>query len=63
MRCPKCRFDSGKEWNVLCPPCDGGCGYKLGFFQWSWQKKWPLLVWVLPAIQLIVVIFAVARGH
>ena len=49
MKCPKCKFVSGKEWTVLCPKHLGGCGRNLSFFEWMVNQKWPLII-LIPAV-------------
>ena len=34
MKCKKCKLDSGKEWQTLCPTSRGGCGYQNNFIEW-----------------------------
>lgn len=34
MKCPKCKLDSGLEWDVICPTAFGGCGYKRNFLEY-----------------------------
>ena len=59
MICPKCRLNSGKEWRVLCPTSEGGCGYELNFIQYLIYGR-PILGIILVAYIIVIIIVIIA---